>query len=258
MVHFKIITAVHNSEMFIERCMASVMQQTYKSWEHIVIDDRSTDTTLPRALTLVGYEKGKVSQTRVIAQVHKQPSHLLNQCAAIDAAKPKNEDVIVMLDGDDWLFDNTVLQRLADYYEKTKCWMTYGTPMIYKGDDYPLAPQAWLRPYKTEVLLSGEVRQHPWLATHLRTFKFGLWRRIDQRRSFYLSNGEMAWCCVDFATMFPMLEMAQERSLFIPEPMMVYNTVNPISFHNRTPREVVLAVDKEIRNMTPYPRLKVL
>ena len=38
-----VITAVYNSEKFIRDCIQSVQSQTYSSWEHILVDDCSTD-----------------------------------------------------------------------------------------------------------------------------------------------------------------------------------------------------------------------
>ncbi|MGF1558598.1 MAG: glycosyltransferase family 2 protein [Flavobacteriaceae bacterium] len=38
-----IITPVHNSERFLQQTIDSVLAQTYKDWEHILVDDCSTD-----------------------------------------------------------------------------------------------------------------------------------------------------------------------------------------------------------------------
>ena len=41
-----IITPTYNSEKFINETIGSVLKQTYKNWELILIDDASTDDTL--------------------------------------------------------------------------------------------------------------------------------------------------------------------------------------------------------------------
>ena len=38
-----IVTPVHNSEKFLVACISSVQAQTYTEWEHILVDDCSTD-----------------------------------------------------------------------------------------------------------------------------------------------------------------------------------------------------------------------
>lgn len=46
MYKISIITPTYNSEKFIEQTILSVMEQSYKNYEHIVIDGGSTDKTL--------------------------------------------------------------------------------------------------------------------------------------------------------------------------------------------------------------------
>lgn len=40
-----VVTPVHNAEEFIHQCIASVLAQTYQHWEHILVDDCSTDNS---------------------------------------------------------------------------------------------------------------------------------------------------------------------------------------------------------------------
>ncbi|WP_190810437.1 glycosyltransferase family 2 protein [Flagellimonas sp. S3867] len=40
-----IITPIYNSEKFLEQCIVSVICQTYEEWEHILVDDCSSDNS---------------------------------------------------------------------------------------------------------------------------------------------------------------------------------------------------------------------
>lgn len=40
-----IVTPVHNSEAFLKGCIDSVLSQSYENWEHILVDDCSTDNS---------------------------------------------------------------------------------------------------------------------------------------------------------------------------------------------------------------------
>ncbi|MBL0099727.1 MAG: glycosyltransferase [Saprospiraceae bacterium] len=41
-----IITPTYNHSTFIEKCIESVMNQTYTNWEQIIVDDGSSDNTI--------------------------------------------------------------------------------------------------------------------------------------------------------------------------------------------------------------------
>lgn len=41
-----VVTAVYNGEEYIEECIKSIMNQTYKNFEHIIMDGGSTDDTV--------------------------------------------------------------------------------------------------------------------------------------------------------------------------------------------------------------------
>ena len=45
MIKFSIIVPVYNREKLISQTIESVIAQTYKNWECIIIDDNSTDLT---------------------------------------------------------------------------------------------------------------------------------------------------------------------------------------------------------------------
>lgn len=41
-----ITTPIYNLENYIERCIQSVINQTFKAWEYILVDDGSTDNSV--------------------------------------------------------------------------------------------------------------------------------------------------------------------------------------------------------------------
>jgi hypothetical protein len=58
----------------------------------------------------------------------------------------------------------------------------------------------------------------------------------------------------DFATMFPMIEMAGERHAFISDILYVYNMSNELNDH-KVDAELQRNLDVFIREMPPYSRL---
>ena len=41
-----VVTPVYNGEKYLEECIESVLNQTYKNWEYIILNNCSTDRTL--------------------------------------------------------------------------------------------------------------------------------------------------------------------------------------------------------------------
>ena len=75
-----IITPVYNSERFLPACLGSVQAQTYQNWEHLLVDDGSTDASSEtikhvagndhrvRLTTLVGNHGAAVARNEAIRQ----------------------------------------------------------------------------------------------------------------------------------------------------------------------------------------------
>lgn len=92
-----IIIPVYNAELTLERCLNSVIAQTYKNWEAIIVDDGSTD------LSAQICEKFKNADNRVyyIKQQNLGVSEARNN--GINKAQGK---YISFLDADDYLESN--------------------------------------------------------------------------------------------------------------------------------------------------------
>jgi len=156
-------------------------------------------------------------------------------------------DIVVSVDGDDWLPDPGVLQRVADAYADGKTWITYGSHKRSNG-----------RKLITEPLEDAtKIRQEAWKTSHLRTWKVGLWRRI-RPESLLGPDGQTFRCAGDVAWMFPMIEMAgNEHSKHLPECNYVYNVDNPTRCGN-TRREEQFANARWLRKQEPYAQLEKL
>lgn len=89
-----VIIPVYNAEKYIERCINSVVAQTYNNWEMIVINDGSTDNT-----ENIIREKAK-ADNRI--QIYSQN----NQGAGIarnNGISKATGEYIVFLDADDYV-----------------------------------------------------------------------------------------------------------------------------------------------------------
>lgn len=89
-----IVVPVYNVEKYLEKCLNSIINQTYKNLEIICIDDGSPD----RSIDILNKFAKKDNRIRIISQQNKGLSGARN--SGIDNAKGK---YIVFVDSDDWL-----------------------------------------------------------------------------------------------------------------------------------------------------------
>lgn len=239
--HFKIVVPFYNVEKWIRATVNSIKLQEYKNYECIIIDDMSNDKSLEVAQQLVG----KDSRFHFIK--NKKKKHALgNTIQGIEYLRPNKEDVCMVLDGDDWLASATVLSRLDKEYAENDCWMTYGSYM-----EYPAGVRGkFARQLPEQVITTQSYRQYPWCTSQLRTFKYHLWQGI-RPKDLRDENGELYTITGDLAHIFPMLEMAGNRSRYIKDLVYVYNLETPLNDHKKDNRRQI-AVENQIRGKKKY------
>jgi glycosyltransferase involved in cell wall biosynthesis len=241
-----IITALYNVEDWIELNFRSVISQDYDGqWEWYIVDDMSTDSTTERLKKLVE------PYDNIHLIVNEEKGYCpYNLFKAINAANPKDEDVIITLDGDDWLYNKKVLSIVAAIYDEHNCWLTYGSYI-----DFPaMVPGTSNGTYTQDVIEEGKFRQVLWCGSHLRTFKYGLFKHIPQ--DYCLDdNGDWFTVTYDLMLMFPMMEMARDRIYKINQPLYVYNMANPLNDHS-IHRQKQYDTELRFRKMPIFDRLE--
>lgn len=246
---FIVVIAGYNVAPFINRTITSVLTQTRNDWVCYYVDDCSTDHTPDVA------RHAAAGDQRIHIIENREKKYLLRNTAdAINLALPDPKDVVVCLDGDDWLAHEEVLSRISREYEHG-AWMTYGS---YAGSVSGKRGEE-CKAYPRWVTSMRLFRWSPWRASHLKSFKVRLWQKIkpsdltitpDQMHMFIRKkcwmgqigvvrrlsqvahldlvdpSGRYFRRCVDKVTMFPMLEMAGTRAHFIPDVLYIYNQRN--------------------------------
>lgn len=167
-MRFHIISPAFNAADFIEDAVSSVKSQSYPNFRHTVVDDLSSDDTAARA------RAASAGDERVQVIRNEQKYFALGSCwRGIRASQPDDDEVIVVLDGDDWLAHAGVLDRLASAYADPNCWMTYGSFMRMGGTRDKDA-----RPYPGDIVARSLYRKRRCAVPHLRTFRYKLWKSI--------------------------------------------------------------------------------
>lgn len=96
---FSLIIPVYNSQKTIKRTLLSVLKQTFSSYEVIVVNDGSSDTTAN-----ILQEFGAYSQVMVIHQINAGVSAARNS-----GMQQASGEYVLFLDADDWVDDNFLM-----------------------------------------------------------------------------------------------------------------------------------------------------
>jgi len=134
-------------------------------------------------------------------------------------------DIVVQVDGDDYLPDNLVFNRVIDEYNKNDVWLTYGS--FQQFSDGSLV-DGWAQ--KVDYNIVREEIDY-WNVTHLKTFLVKLFRRI-KRQDLLDFNNEFYKYSGDIAFMLPMVEMAGEHAKYLSEINYIYNNLNALNEYN--------------------------
>jgi glycosyltransferase involved in cell wall biosynthesis/ADP-heptose:LPS heptosyltransferase/predicted SAM-dependent methyltransferase/predicted O-methyltransferase YrrM len=109
-VKISVITPCYNQARYLPQAVESIVNQTYRNWECIIVNDGSTDNTVEVANQLV--EKYSDRQIRFMDKPHSGVSDTRNMGVEFAAG-----EWILPLDSDD-MFEPSFMQRAADIIER--------------------------------------------------------------------------------------------------------------------------------------------
>ena len=246
---FIIITPSYNNVDWVETNLASVINQTYTNYKVIYIDDASTDGTYNKVKSIVG----DLPNWKVIRNKENKGA-AYNYIESIKALSLDDDEILVHLDGDDWLYDDLVLENLNKFYNKKDCWMTYGDFVCYDGSVNATRSFPQGTPHDDFIHKHKLYRQDAWKASHLRTYKYFLWKSIDKVDMISRIDSKYYWHATDLAWAYPCMEMCPKDKIGVVDFLTyVYNT----TFKNQERTKIREAVDNnkfevEIRNKKKY------
>lgn len=99
-----IIIPVYNSEKYIDRCINSIVNQTYKDIEIILIDDGSSD----RSIDIINNYVNKDNRIKVYTQKNAGPSSARNYGLDVSTG-----DYVMFVDADDYI-DKTMVEEMIN------------------------------------------------------------------------------------------------------------------------------------------------
>lgn len=120
-----IVIPMYNEERYIDRCLESIKNQTFKDFEVILIDDWSTDNTIEKASN---YEKDFI--LNILKQEHWWPGRARNLWANI-----AKWDILIFVDAD-MFFDKDYIKNLIQpIIDKKEIWTAHWTELVWNLDN---------------------------------------------------------------------------------------------------------------------------
>jgi glycosyltransferase len=146
-----IITVVRNNKEFIESCIKSVLGQSYKDIEYIVVDGASTDGTLE----IINKYKYKVS--KLISEKDSSYIYAMNKGLALASGS-----VIGFLHSDDFYADNTVIEKIANLFKNNDTDSLYGDLVYVTKNNPDIVIRYWRgQDYNAKNFRWGWMPAHP-------------------------------------------------------------------------------------------------
>jgi glycosyltransferase involved in cell wall biosynthesis len=249
---FIVISTVYNKSKWVRFNVSSVKQQSYQNYLAVYGYDKSTDDTLEHLEAAVGVdEKFKIYH-------NPNPGCFLN-CfiGTYRHLKESNlidpQDVIVEIDGDDWLMHPFVFAYLNQVYQNEHIWMTYGQYIEYPagkvGGHYHMQ-------LEDSVDIQNAYRHYAFPYSHLKTYRAFLLDNVTDEDLIDPVTGKYFNAAADFALCMPLVEQAGKSRIHrCPDITYVYNTSTDLESETNSRIGLQKEVEMRIRQKEPKQRV---
>ena len=212
-----VVIPSYNNARWYKQNLDSIFSQKYCNYRVIYIDDCSTDGTYE---LVEEYVKATGQENRVtLIRNEVNRGIFANHYRAVHMCD--DYEIVLNVDGDDWLHDDQVFNKVNQAYTDSDVWLTYG-----QFKSWPENKAGFCKRSPKHVIERNAYRDFTWRASHMRTFYAWLFKRIKLKDCLY--NGEMYRLCADMVMMYPMLEMAGGKHLHVMDDLLyVYNESEP-------------------------------
>ena len=196
-----IITATSNSQNFIGSNINSINDQTYKNYEHIIIDNNSQDNTLEII-------KNNGKNVKIISEKDNGIYDAFNK--GIDLS---TGEIISIINSDDYFADEKVLEEVSKVFNNYDVDIVYGDLKYVKRGNTNKNVRYWKsNSYIPNSFQNGWAPPHP---------TFFVKKKIYENLGKYKLNlGNSS----DFELMFRFLEKNNIKSFYLNKLMVIMRT----------------------------------
>jgi len=242
-IKFSILIPAYNCRNLILSTVQSVMNQTYRNFEIIIIDDASTDDT--------GWYVDRLRDLhRPLTKVVHRSENRGPTSSLIRGQWIADGDVMVQVDGDGDIIEPNTLELYAKEYQDPETWLCGSMLDIKtKGQRIP-SPQFM---FNNQCNRFGGVQQF-----QPRSWRKWLWYKVPNQALRNPWTNEYWRSCSDASFLWVMWELAgRDRVAYVWKPLYVHNHDNPLNmFKDEKMRKERDGFFDYIRSLQPYQRLE--
>jgi glycosyltransferase involved in cell wall biosynthesis len=184
---FVFVLVANNNGITCERTLLSILNQDYDNFRLIYIDDGSNDGSYEKVQAFL--ENHYMGEKAELFHNNEHQGTIESIYRAIHSCK--SNEIIVILEGDEFLAHENVLNRLNHYYANPDVWVTEAISMGYPS-------------YEKQEMVPK-----------LRSFYVGLFQRIKLQD--FLQSGEFLSGSPDDICKVPLRELSNEHAFFTPD-----------------------------------------
>lgn len=240
-----VVIPSYNNHEWYQYNLDSIIRQKYPALRIIYIDDCSTDKT---GMLVEKYIMRNHLSRITLIRNKKRKGALANLWHAISLCKP--DEIIVNVDGDDWLAHDHVLAHLNQLYQTNDIWLTYG-----QFKNWPTKTPGWCKQIPAHIVEKNTFRSYGFWFAQPRTYYAWLAQRINPKDLINPQTNDFYRVAGDVALMFPMVEMAGPHIQFVSNVLYVRNVQTPINDF-KCHLEEQLRITEYLQTRPPYPRLQ--
>lgn len=225
-MRFSIIIPVYNVERYIRRCMQTVMEQTFRDYEVIVVDDETPDNSMEIVEEFAEKYPGMV---KIIHQKNTRQGGARNR-----GVQEAQGEYLLFVDSDDYV-DTHMLEIIEGHLRREDCdilsfrykAVTAGGRVLQEVDGCS-PPEGRYIPSKNKEILQLTVA--PWLKAY--------------RRSFYLATGYAFPEKLLYEDTTMRILYAKASSIVLVKDCLYYYVMSPNSSIRRKPSDKMLDILK--------------
>lgn len=253
---FVIVIGSYNNEQWVKQNILSVLSQTHTKFKIVYYNAASTDKTGDLVAEFAAKDPRITLASTNERHLKTWFFENLEKFETI-----YDNDIICVLDGDDFMANEDVLMYLNEVYNKTNCWMTYGGMIVWNGGEsvQEAYPQNSLPP--EEVFNKKLYRRDLWRYSHMRTCRGFLWKKLNKEDLKSKHDGKYM-TLDDLSTVYAFLEMCPPEKIFrVDQNIYIWNNSKANESRGCLENKVDnigQIYEAEIRSRKPYNELPIV